>query len=192
MIAVVIASYPCFTDYFIAGQETMDQALRIETFDGSSFFSWDAFLLLPVLFRKLGLSMGGALQWTVILGNVLTAVIAYVSFRNALKSRFAAVAGALIYVVLPWRLGLCYEKGEVDVFMALCFLPLLANLLLLVRNRKKLDTCIELLETKHRNILIAICAVALVFASYQVNTIAFTTEGRIQTYSVPETGLTHQ
>lgn len=145
--AVLISFFPYLTDYYNLGADSAFHMLRIEGLKDSllhadslpirvqsywlydhgyavSTFYGDLFLLIPTMLRILGFPLMTAYKIFVLVMNVSTALIAYVSFRSCTKHRYSALFGSLMYMLAPYRIYNIYNRGAVGEYMAMVFLPL--------------------------------------------------------------------
>ncbi|MDD4850532.1 MAG: hypothetical protein PHO10_07515 [Gemmiger sp.] len=89
-------------------------------------FYGDALLYFPAFLRLLGL--GATQAYIAYLGaiNLVTVALAYHAFRAMLGGRVAALAGAVLYALAPYRLCDLYTRAALGEYTALAFLPLVA------------------------------------------------------------------
>ena len=145
----LIASLPLFVDYlpFVPNQDHMFHLIRIEgiadglksgefpvrlhpeTLSGYGYaapiFYPEPLLYLPALLRVLGFSVQAAYKCFVFAVNLLTAIIAYVSFKRAFGSARAGLIGSFLYTLALYRLTCTYTRASVGEYTAIAFLPLL-------------------------------------------------------------------
>ncbi len=141
------ASIPCFVDYNIMGADMMYHILRIEALTDSirngelpvrissywlcghgyagSLFYCDTFLALPALLRIIGFSPESAYSLFMVSINLVTAVIAYISFSGIFRNRSIGVFGCTLYTLAPYRVYNMYNRAAVGEVTAMIFLPLL-------------------------------------------------------------------
>lgn len=91
----------------------------------SSLFYCDLFLTVPALMRLAGFTVCGAYRAYVLFINLLTAAIAYRSFRRITGRRFAGWTGSILYMLAPYRLSAMFIRGAVGDYTAMAFLPLI-------------------------------------------------------------------
>lgn len=94
-------------------------------YSGASFQA-NVFYLLPALLYRLGLGLGHAYKWTLFLLNVVTAVVAYFSFRGCSGRREIGWIGSMLYTWCPYRCSELYLSGDLGELSAWTFLPLIA------------------------------------------------------------------
>lgn len=146
--AVILSCLPLLTDYFSFGADTAFHLRRIAylkdtlqqgsslpvriqstwVYDhgyATSLFYGDLFLLLPALLQMAGFPIMLTYKIFVFLVTAATAAIAYSSFYKCVKDEYAALAGSLIYLLLPFRLFSVYSEGAVGKYVAMAFLPLI-------------------------------------------------------------------
>lgn len=148
LIAVVVtASIPVAAGYTVWGEELTYQMMRIEAL-GESIGSWElpvrlqstwlaghgygdalfcgnVFLLAPALLRAAGVPMGVAYRIFLVLVNIVTAWISWVSFSKCFQNDYVGVLGCALYTLSPYRLYLLYNQAAVGEYTAMVFLPLL-------------------------------------------------------------------
>ena len=91
-----------------------------------SLYYSDLLLYIPAFFRLIGFSVQGAYKLFIFLLNVLTALIAFRSFRKIFRKESAAWLLAFVYTCSPYRLMDIYVRSSVGEFCAISFLPLIA------------------------------------------------------------------
>lgn len=106
-VLALLASLPVLVDYVIVGEELFEHLDKMSVF--LNVFGTNSSLCYRLL---------------VIVINVVTAVIAYLSFSKGLQSREEGLLGAVIYVLLPARILLLYQVADVAACMIISFLPL--------------------------------------------------------------------
>lgn len=93
---------------------------------GGVSFQADVFYLIPALLYRLGMGLGHAYKWTLFLLNVMTAVIAYFSFRGCSDRWEIGWIGSMLYTWCPYRCSEMYLSGDLGELAAWTFLPLIA------------------------------------------------------------------
>lgn len=83
------------------------------------------FLYLPALLRICGVSLILSYKFLVFVMNAATVVAAYYSIRCVAKSRYAAILGSALYILLPYRYTNIYARGALGEMLAMTFIPLL-------------------------------------------------------------------
>lgn len=101
----------------------------------TSMFYGELFLYFPAVLRLLGITVQGAYQAFVVAVHILTAVIAYRSFRP-IFGRMIGLVGAVLYVLSPYRLHRMYEACAVGEYLAMTFLPAVVYGLWLLYHRE--------------------------------------------------------
>ncbi|MBQ7955108.1 MAG: hypothetical protein IJ282_05110 [Lachnospiraceae bacterium] len=148
LAASVLLSYlPYTTDYMNIGADSCFHLLRIEglketLLQGGQFpvrvesywlydhgyanstFYGDLFLLIPALLRIIGFSLMTSYKMFVFAVMVATAWIAYYSFKRCTGSANAALFGAVIYTLAPYRIYNVYNRGAVGEYLGMIFIPL--------------------------------------------------------------------
>lgn len=119
-------------DALAAGLRNGQFPVRVSTFwnngwgYGTSLYYCDLFLLLPALLRLAGLCAQRAYIFYGLFINLLTAALCWYAFRRMFRSRKTALAGTIVYVLLPYRLLCLYRRAAVGEYTAMAFFPLLA------------------------------------------------------------------
>lgn len=143
----VISSIPVMVDYNIIGADLVYHLLRIEALANSircgelsvriqsfwlsghgyasSIFYGDTFLALPALLRILGFNLSDAYGIFVLVVNLATAWIAYISFSGCFRNRYIGALGCALYTLVPYRMYNIYNRAAVGEYTAMIFLPLL-------------------------------------------------------------------
>lgn len=88
-------------------------------------FQADVFYLIPVLFYRIGMGLGGAYKWTLFLFHLLTTVISYVSFEKCSGRREVGLVGSMLYTWCPYRISEAYLAGDLGEIAAWTFLPII-------------------------------------------------------------------
>ena len=88
-----------------------------------SLYYSDIFLYFPAALRLIGCSVDAAYKIFVFSFNLLTALLAFVSFRKIFRKDNIAFVSALVYTCAPYRLIDIYVRSAVGEFCALTFLP---------------------------------------------------------------------
>ncbi|MBQ7359843.1 MAG: hypothetical protein IJW63_07110 [Lachnospiraceae bacterium] len=142
----LLISLPLFLNYCMEGMELQYHLLRIEGLKEGllsgqfpvriqpnwmngegypvSIFEGDTFLMLPVLFRVVGLSVQMAYRLMLAVLNVVAIWIAYSSFKGMFGDPAIGLIGSLLYVCAPYRLDALYAKADLGESIAICFLPM--------------------------------------------------------------------
>lgn len=142
LLLIGIASLPLTVDYLVNGDSLCGNLTAVEAVGrnfGAIGSPKDLCLLLPALFRKLGLSMNVSYRLFLWVVNAATVAAVYGCVRRWLSDRVAALCITAVYVLNPYRLKGVYEQGNVAVSVGLVLLPLLGWLLCLAAEgmRKK-------------------------------------------------------
>ena len=85
----------------------------------------DFFLYVPALLRLAGYSFNAAYKIFVLLTNVLTAFLSFISFRSIFGKKKIALVLTCAYVCAPYRLIDIYVRNAVGEYCAITFLPLI-------------------------------------------------------------------
>lgn len=100
----------------------------------TSLFYGELFLYFPAILRLFGVTIQGAYQTFVVAVHILTAVISYRSFRP-IFGRKIGLAGAVLYVLSPYRLHRLYAAAAIGEYLAITFLPAVVYGLWLLYNK---------------------------------------------------------
>lgn len=145
---VLLAYFPYLTDYFIIGADTLFQMtrmvgladalahgaslpIRIQSywcFDHGyavSLFYGDLFLFIPAALLLLGFPLMTAYKLFVFVLLAATAWIAYHSIFKCIRDEYAALFGALAYLLVPYHIFNVYNRGAIGECLAMAFLPLI-------------------------------------------------------------------
>lgn len=134
----------------------------------------ELFLMVPAIFRSLGMSLVLSYKWFVMIVNLATIFISYFSFKNIFKSKIAGNIGMVLYSLATYRLSALYVRSAVGEYLAIIFIPLIVWGLIEVfyRDKKKWlllpigMTCLlqsHLITTE----LVAICCVIFALINYK-------------------------
>lgn len=143
----LVASFPVFTNYVFFGVDYIFHCMRIEALAQSicqgaiptriesvwlyghgyanSIFYGDTFLALPAILKIIGFDMTFCYNSYVFAINLITALIAYISFRVIFKNRYTGIIGSVLYTLAPYRIYNIYNRSAVGEYTAMTFLPLL-------------------------------------------------------------------
>ncbi len=92
----------------------------------TGIFYGDVLLYFPALLRMFGFSMNASFKIFVIAINLLTVLIAYISFRLLFQSDIIASVLVFTYCLNPYRLTDLYVRHSVGEYCAIAFFPLVA------------------------------------------------------------------
>lgn len=102
-----------------------------------SIFYGDIFLYIPALLLCLGIPVFKAYQIYLLMINVLTAILSYVSNKRIFNSTRAGLIGAAIYSCAPYRIINMYFRAAIGESAAQTFIPLLiCGAYLLIKKEK--------------------------------------------------------
>ncbi len=90
----------------------------------NGIFYPELFLYFPAVLRILGMSVKNSYITFVFFINILTSLIAYISFAKLFKSRYAGIMCCLLFTLSPYRFATLYDKSALGEFIAMAFLPL--------------------------------------------------------------------
>lgn len=93
---------------------------------GSSLFYPNLFLYIPAVFRLLGFNLEVSYKLFIILVSLACFFSAYISGKGITKSKYAAVAIAIIFCMSQYRLENIYTRFALGEVQAFIFLPLIA------------------------------------------------------------------
>ena len=91
----------------------------------NSLFYPELLLYFPAVLRVLNISVYTAFKAYIIFINILTVVLSYIAFKKLFDDRFVAVALAVAYLLLPYRLICGYYRSAIGEFTAMTFIPML-------------------------------------------------------------------
>lgn len=97
-----------------------------------SLFYGELLLYFPAVLRLLGMSVQGAYHTFVLVMQLLTAGIAFFSFRQIFKHNKIALVGAALYMLSTYHLYKIYWLTAVGEYSAMAFLPLIPAALTLL------------------------------------------------------------
>lgn len=142
-----VVSVPLLTDYCLGGSnlgatlsqinvacESLGKAFPIRLgplgsmdygYSGASFQA-NVFYLFPALLHLLGMELGSAYKWALLLLNLATALLADVCFRKISGRREIGLIGSMLYTWCPYRCSEMYLTGDLGELAAWTFLPLIA------------------------------------------------------------------
>lgn len=144
---VLLGSIPLMNDFVIHGHDYRFHIYRIEGIAeglqsgqfpvkvmpnwwnefgyGAPLFYGDIFLYFPALLTLLGYRIQTAYKCYIVGINLITAWIAYISFKKIIKDDKIALLGALLYSLSLYRLINIYIRCALGEYTALAFLPLI-------------------------------------------------------------------
>lgn len=144
---ILFTSLPLFNYYLIEGHDLYFHLLRIEGIKeglqsgqfpvklqpnwlngygyGPSFFYGDILLYFPAALRIFGMGIQSAYKCFILFINILTAVIAYYSFKRLFHDEKIGLFGCMLYTTSIYRMNCIYVRAAVGEYCALMFLPLI-------------------------------------------------------------------
>ena len=102
-----------------------------------SLFYGELCLYFPAVLRVLGVSVQLSYHLYVLAVQMLTAGIAFYSFRQMFSHNKTALLGSVLYLLNPYRLQNLYWRAAVGEYTAMAFLPLIPAALCLLYGRKE-------------------------------------------------------
>ena len=102
-----------------------------------SLFYGELCLYFPAVLRTLGVSVQLSYHLYVLAVQMLTAGIAFYSFRQMFSHNKTALLGSVLYLLNPYRLQNLYWRGAVGEYTAMAFLPLIPAALCLLYGKKE-------------------------------------------------------
>ena len=102
-----------------------------------SLFYGELCLYFPAVLRTLGVSVQLSYHLYVLAVQMLTAGIAFYSFRQMFSHNKTALLGSVLYLLNPYRLQNLYWRAAVGEYTAMAFLPLIPAALCLLYGRKE-------------------------------------------------------
>lgn len=143
----LLASLPALVGFYVRRYDTPFHMLRIEGIKEGllqgqfpvkiqpnwvygygypvSVYYGDLFLYIPALLRIIGFPVHTSYNFLLVLTNIMTAAIAYISLHKVVKERYIALAGAMLYTLAPYRLMTMYNRSGLGEVLAVTFLPLI-------------------------------------------------------------------
>lgn len=143
----MLSSLPVLVGHYARGYDTPFHLLRIEGIKEGliqgqfpvkiqpnwiygygypvSTYYGDLFLYIPAFLRLVGFPVHTVYNFLLILINIATAAIAYISLHKTVKDRYIALAGSLLYTIAPYRLMNMYNRNGLGEVLAVTFLPLI-------------------------------------------------------------------
>lgn len=140
-----IVSVPLMTDYVLMGDSTASSLAHIENIYKSlgkvfpvrvgtlgatpygysaAAFQADVFYLIPAALRLIGLSLGNSFKLTLFLFNILTAFIAFFSFKRCFGSERLGLVAGMLYTWCPYRITSVYTSGNLSEVFGWTFIPI--------------------------------------------------------------------
>ena len=114
-----------------------------------SLFYGELCLYFPAVLRTLGVSVQLSYHLYVLAVQILTAGIAFYSFRQMFSHNKTALLGSVLYLLNPYRLQNLYWRAAVGEYTAMAFLPLIPAALCLLYGKKeptKKQACVACTE----------------------------------------------
>lgn len=102
-----------------------------------SLFYGELCLYFPAILRALGVSIQLSYQLYVLAIQLLTASVAFYSFRQIFGYNKTALLGSILYLLNPYRLQNIYWRAAVGEYTAMAFLPLVPAALCLLYGEKE-------------------------------------------------------
>lgn len=102
-----------------------------------SLFYGELLLYFPAVLRLLGVSVQLAYQLYAAAVQVLTAGIAFFSFRQIFRHNKTALLGSILYLLNPYRMQNLYWRAAVGEYTAMAFLPLIPAALCLLYGQEE-------------------------------------------------------
>lgn len=141
----IYATYPLFTNIVLHADDLSYHLLRIEgikdglldgqfpvmifpqALEGNGYLNAmypSLFLYIPALLRICRMSLFTSYKIYILLFNILTAYLMYLSVKSVSNSKKAAVLAAVLYTLFPYRFTNLYARGAVGELSAMAFFPL--------------------------------------------------------------------
>ena len=83
------------------------------------------FLYIPAVLRIFNVSLVLSYKVLVFAANFATIAITYYSIKSVKNSKYVALLGALLYLMMPYRYFCLYQRGALGEVLAMTFMPLL-------------------------------------------------------------------
>lgn len=145
---ILLAYFPYLTDFLYLGDDGLFQLSRISFLKdtirqngtwpiwiqsswayghgyATSLFYSDFFFLIPAFLQLLGFSLMSAYKIFIFIITAATGISAYYCLRKCTGDEYAALAGSLFYLLVPYRLFDIYGRGAIGEALAMVFLPLI-------------------------------------------------------------------
>lgn len=116
-VLLLFLSAPLFMDYMPASDRLGIYFLEKKGIRG-------AFLWIPVLLCRVGMSIQGSIKLYMLLANLGALVVSLYSFRKITGSAYAGLAGSFCYSFSVYSVYIRYETGSLGEITAFVFLPL--------------------------------------------------------------------
>lgn len=176
LITVVATSAPLYTDFILFGEDVGATLGRIRAFsDGilrmlpvriqplgnqdygysAAAFSSDVFYFLPGALYRAGLSLELSYKYTVLVFNVLTAIISYTAFAYMADEKLAGMSAAFAYMLCPARIYSVYMAGNFGELFGWCFIPLALMGIWALYSKKDMRTALYLLVLGYSLLLLS-------------------------------------
>ena len=145
-VSVFIASLPVLDGGIILGHDTQFHLARIEgiarglqsgqfpvrihggTLNDygypNSIFYPELMLYIPAIIRLMGVSIYTCFKLYIVIVNIITFIVGYISFKKMSESRCVGITLSIIYLLLPYRILCAYWRSAMGEFTAMTFLPL--------------------------------------------------------------------
>ncbi len=160
LLVVFIASIPLVNEHIFAGHDITFHIGRIEGIARAiqsgqfpirvhggtvndygypnSLFYPELLMYFPALLSLLGISLATCYKIYIVFINILTIIIAYISFKKLFDNRHIALTTSIIYLLNPYRLMVLYQRSAIGEFTAISFLPLvLYGMYAIIKGEKK-------------------------------------------------------
>lgn len=146
ILVILVASLPLVCSYVMEGGDVLLWLNRIEEVKSgiasgkvifyptaelislhankTSAFDTNLWLVIPALFRLLGLSITNSYRLYMLLLNVLAVFAAMKMFEALFDSKWSVLCGVVLYVTCPYRVYLCYDKADLGMVAAWSLVPL--------------------------------------------------------------------
>jgi hypothetical protein len=145
LVIAAVVSVPLMTDYVLLGESTAASLAHIENIYrniGKVFpvrlgamgmspygysmaaFQADIFYRIPVLLRLIGVSLGNAFKFTILLFNIITPFAAFECFKTIFSDKRTGLVASMMYTWCPYRITSLYISGNLSEVFAWTILPL--------------------------------------------------------------------
>ena len=146
-VITIIASIPCMAEFVYGGHDiefhldriaaigeelkNLQFPVRMQTtmMDGygyaTSLFYGNLFIYLPALMYAVGLPLHLCYNTYIIVGNLATAMVAYIVFKQMFSSYKIGIVGSAMYTLAVYRLINIFVRTAVGEYTAMVFFPLI-------------------------------------------------------------------
>lgn len=166
IIVLLVASLPLVCTYVMEGGDVLLWLARAEEVKGglqsgriifyptaetvmtytnkASALDTNLWLMIPAVFRLLGLNITNSYRLYLLLLNVLAVFSAKKMFEALFASKWSVFCGVLLYMTCPYRVYLCYDKADLGMVAAWSVVPLFVWAVIKIAKKEAEWWCTEL------------------------------------------------